>query len=89
MVGFGIFGLAFVYTIIMIALDIKKSGDDYEQLIANDLAQMASLGLDRKMGEIQAALEERLAGHKQDDGLDDKLMGEAVKLTEAQYKKYA
>ena len=47
---------------------------------------MRDLGLD--VSSFDAELTERLANKKQDDGADDQLLGEASKLTQAQYSQY-
>ena len=40
------------------------------------------------MGEYKTELDIRLSGEKVEGGADDQLIGEAIKLTEAQYSKY-
>ena len=79
---------AFSYTVVMVFLDIKKNGENYDELIHNDLATMSQLGLDNKRGEIQKELEERLAGVKKEDGIDDQLLGEAAKMDSSKFGKY-
>ena len=44
--------VAFTYTVVMVFLDIKKNGENYDELINNDLATMSQLGLDNKRSEI-------------------------------------
>ena len=36
--GFAVFGFAYLATVVSIILDIRKSGNNYEQLISEDLA---------------------------------------------------
>ena len=87
-VGFAMLLVAFTYTVVMVFLDIKKNGENYDELIHNDLATMSQLGLDNKRGEIQKELEERLAGVKKEDGIDDQLLGEAAKMDSSKFGKY-
>ena len=49
---------------------------------------MKTLGLTSKMAEFEQELAIRLSGIKKDDTGDDQLLGEALKLTYDQYKKY-
>ena len=42
----------FAYTVTMVFIDMKKNGENYDELIHNDLATMSQLGLDSKRGEI-------------------------------------
>ena len=42
----------------------------------------------KDMPEIEAELKVRLGGLKADDGADDQLLGEALRLSYDQYKKY-
>ena len=51
-VGFVLLIGAFAYTVVMVFLDIKKNGENYDELIQHDLATMSQLGLDNKRGEI-------------------------------------
>ena len=86
--GFAVFGCAYVATVIAIMLDIKKNGLSLDQSIADDLSEMKGMGLDSKMAEFKAELEIRLSGVKVFDTGDDQLLGEAQKLTQDQFKKY-
>ncbi len=38
--GFSVFGLMYIYTVVMIFIDTCKRGTEYEALIENDLAEM-------------------------------------------------
>ena len=49
---------------------------------------MKDLGIDYMGAELTEELRIRLAGKVEDNTGDDQLMGEAMKLTEAQYKDY-
>lgn len=86
--GFAVFGCAYIATVISIILDIRKSSNSYDQLIAEDHATMKNLGLSNKMAEFEAELQIRLSGKKMDNTGDDQLLGEAQKLTRDQYAKY-
>ena len=57
-------------------------------MIADDLAEIKTLGMMKDMPEIEAELQIRLGGAKADDAGDDQLLGEALRLTYDQYKKY-
>ena len=69
--GFTVFGSAYVFAVIKIFIDINQRDKMYTDDIADDLKQMKSLGLDSKMAEFEKELEIRLAGGKADDGGDD------------------
>ena len=86
--GFAVFGCAYLATVISIVLDIRKTDANYDQLIAEDISTIKNLGLSGRMSEFEAELAIRLSGVKQEDTGDDQLMGEALKLTHDQYKKY-
>ena len=49
---------------------------------------MKGLGMDKNMRDIEAELKIRLSGITAEDGGDDQLLGEALRLTFDQYKKY-
>ena len=80
-IGFGVFGFAYLATVISIILDIRKSGNNYDQMIAEDISTINNLGLSSRMSEFEAELAIRLSGVKKEDTGDDQLMGEAQKLT--------
>merc|ERR1711967_169907 len=86
--GFAVFGVAYLIVIVMIFIDIKKRDEMYNGDIAEDMAKMKELGLDRRMEEFNAELALRLAGTKKEDGADDQLIESAKVLTADQYKKY-
>lgn len=65
----------------MIVVDMRKRKQMYEDLIQDDLAQMSRLGLDNKRGELEKELNERLAGIKDDAGVDDQLVTKALELS--------
>ena len=49
---------------------------------------MRDLGINFEGSEMQEELRIRLSGKVEDNTGDDQLMGEAMKLTEAQYRDY-
>ena len=57
-------------------------------MIDEDISTIKNLGLSGRMSEFEAELAIRLSGFKKEDTGDDQLMGEALKLTADQYKKY-
>ena len=69
--GFTIFGAAYIFVIIKIFIDINQRDKMYDVEIADDLSKMKGLGLDNKMDEINQALQLRLDGVKKEDGADD------------------
>ena len=85
--GFGVFGVAYLIVVVMIFIDIDKRDKMYDQDIADDMVKMKELGLDRKMEEFNAELVLRFAGTKKDDGTDDQLIENAKALTADQFKK--
>ena len=86
--GFIVFGIAYLYAIVMIFIDISKRDKSYDEDIDNDLKQMKDLGLMKNMAEYDAELAIRLSGVKVEDTGDDQLIGAAIQLTQAQYSKY-
>ena len=86
--GFGVFGAAYLATVISIVLDIRKSGANYDMMISEDLQQIKMLGLSNRMAEMDAELLVRLSGKKVESSGDDQLLGEAAKLNHDAYKKY-
>ena len=86
--GFVVFGVAYISTVFAIFLDIKKSSENYDEMIQDDLSEIKKLGLHSKLAEFEAELQIRLSGKKFDSNADDQLLGEAAKLTRDQYEKY-
>ena len=79
--GFAVFGLMYLYTIVMIMRDTCKRGAEYDALIENDIAEMQRLGMDTNKADFVEGLKNRLAGIKEEDKGDDQLFGSAAKLT--------
>ena len=86
--GFIVFGIASLYAIVMIFIDISKRDKSYDEDIDNDLKQMKELGLMKNMAEYDAELAIRLSGVKVEDTGDDQLIGAAIQLSSTQYSKY-
>ena len=86
--GFAAFGVAFMTTVVMIFIDINKRKNDYEEMIIDDKVEMTRLGMDSKMGELNEELKKKLAGVKDEDEGDDQLMGEASKLSPADFASF-
>ena len=86
--GYAAFGAAYLFTVAAIFMDMDARGKLYDEMIKDDLAQLRSLGLENKMNEYEAELKISLAGKKEETSGDDMLMGEAAKLTSAQYSKH-
>ena len=62
--GFLVFGTAYLTVVLSIFNDIKKSGNNYDQMIAEDKMKMAELGLQAKFPEFEKELAIRLSGVK-------------------------
>lgn len=82
------FALGYAYSIVMIAVDMRKRSAMYQELIDGDLAKLDSMGLGSRMREFEAELAVRLAGAKDDAGVDDQLVTQALELTREEYQKY-
>ena len=54
--GFTVFGVMYLYAIIMIFRDIKRNDDKYSELLADDRKTMTELGMDRNKAEIEEQL---------------------------------
>lgn len=70
-----------MFAVVMIVVDMRKRKQMYEDLIQDDLAQMSRLGLDNRKNELEKELQERLAGIKDDTGVDDQLVTKALELS--------
>ena len=73
-IGFIIFGVMFIFTIINIFIDIDKRGKMYASYIEDDLKLMNDMGLKDKMEDFNAELAVRLKGTKTADEVDDQLI---------------
>jgi hypothetical protein len=80
-----VFALGYAYSIVMIAVDMRKRSAMYQELIDGDLAKLDSMGLGSRMREFEAELAVRLAGAKDDAGVDDQLVTQALELTREEY----
>jgi len=86
--GFAVFFLGYLCTIVYIAVDMRRRDAMYQELIDGDLAMVDSMGLTSKMREFEKELAERLAGKKDDEGVDDQLVTQALELRQEEYQKY-
>ena len=86
--GFGIFGIMYLYAIVMIFMDIRKNDKHYTALLEEANTQMSQLGIDRHSAEMKEQLALRLAGKIQDNSADDQLLGEAMKVSPEVYRQY-
>ena len=84
-IGFALFGLAYVITVIKIFIDINKRKNEYDEIIEDDKAELSRLGLGSRMPEINAELAKVLAGVTIENTGDDQMLGEAAKLKEGEY----
>ena len=86
-IGFSVFGILYIYTVISVLIDTYNKGIEYDSLIDNDLAEMQRLGMDKNNADFQEGLENALLGIREEDKGDDQLYGMAVGLTADQWKK--
>ena len=82
-VGFTIFGIMYVFTIISIIHDIFKRQAEYEKLVEEDIARLNDLGVN--VTELAAELETRLSDKGHFENADDQLIGEAFKLQKGEF----
>ena len=87
-IGFAIFGIMYLYAIVMIFLDIKKNDEKYTELLADAHHEMSKLDMDKNSDEMKTGLANRLAGKILDGSADDQLLGEAMKVSPEVYKQY-
>lgn len=81
--GFGVFFVAYIITVIMIFRDVAASKVKYQEMIVDDIKNLENLSI--STNDLQEDLQIRLKGIKAEDGTDDQLLGEAVKLTKDQF----
>jgi len=86
--GFCVFALGYAYTIIMLAIDMKKRNKMYQDYIDDDIAKLESMGMHDRMDEIYAELAVRLSGAKDEEGADDQLITQALELKSHEFQKY-
>ena len=86
-IGFSVFGILYIYTVISVLIDTYNKGIEYDSLIENDLAEMQRLGMDKNNADFQEGLNKALLGIREEDKGDDQLYGMAVGLTADQWKK--
>ena len=85
--GFILWGLAFVSTVGIVFHDINKRMNEYSEKVENDKYTLRQLDIGAaRMSEIEAELEIRLIGKEIEAQGDDQLLGEAAKLSEAEYR---
>ena len=83
--GFGSFGLGIMGVVAMIAMDMRKRMQMYEDKISEDMTQMTNLGLQNKFKEMEVELAARLAGGKDETGVDDQLVTQALELRHEEF----
>ena len=69
--GFAVFGIMYLYAIVMIFRDIRKNDKMYSELLEHDKKTMSELGMERNKAEIEEQLKIRLAGKTKETGADD------------------
>ena len=84
-VGFALFGLAYLYTVFMIFYDTSKRDAETSELLANDEALIAELNINKSDPEFVKGLNDKLNAVKFEDKGDDQLYGTAAKLTAGEW----
>jgi hypothetical protein len=69
----------------MIAVDMRKRDRMYQDMIDEDLHKLEKMGMKPLMIEINGELAKRLSGNKDEEGVDDQLVTNALNLTEEEY----
>tara|TARA_B110000285_G_C15135193_1_gene626352 strand:+ start:96 stop:533 length:438 start_codon:yes stop_codon:yes gene_type:complete len=82
-VGFALFGIMYLFTIVSIIIDIFKRQAEYEAEVEADKTKLTELGID--VLSLDAELQKRLNVTEVVANADDQLLGEASKLTVGQY----
>ena len=85
-VGFVLFGLAYLYTVVMIFVDTANRDKETVEMLENDEQQIKRLNIDTTSKDFQDGLQEKLLGIKADDKGDDQLYGTAAKLTDSEWR---
>ena len=82
--GLGLFGMFYVYTLVRIYLDEIMRHKDYAEAVEEDIKTMKELNItDADIKEFDLELTERLAGRGKKEDSSDQLMQEALKLWKA------
>ena len=76
--GFSVYIFMYIFTVIYLAFDIRKSYVEYAAMVEDDLRQLEDLGID--ITSYDADLKKYLSGTFGEDGVDDQLLGEAQKM---------
>ena len=85
-IGFVLFGLAYLYTVVMIFVDTANRDKETMELLENDEQQIKRLNIDTTHKDFVEGLEEKLLGIKADDKGDDQLYGTAAKLSDSEWR---
>lgn len=72
----------------MIAIDMRKRKEMYEEKIQEDLQTLERLGMGPRMAEVNRELAARLAGGKDEAGVDDQLVTQALELRADEFARY-
>ena len=87
LIGFVLWGLAFVTTVGIVFHDIKKRMEGYKEKVENDIHTLKELDIGQgRWSEIENELAVRLQGKELEEKGDDQLLGEAAKLSEGEYR---
>ena len=88
-IGFTAWGLFFAVTVVLIFYDMYQKYKEYKDMVEDDVSVLrTTLGVsENRWDDIQKELETRLRGGIKEEGGDDQLLGEAMKLTKAEYEK--
>merc|ERR1740116_143549 len=86
-VGFALFGLAYIYTVIMIFWDTANRDKETVDLLSNDEVAIRELKINTSDPDFVKGLDDKLNNVKLEDKGNDQLYGTAAKLTAAEYSK--
>ena len=87
-IGFGVFGIMYLYAIVMIFRDIRQNDAKYSELLKDDEQTMRDMGMNKDSDEMKEQLKNRLAGKQGESGTDDQLLFEAAKVPKEVYQQY-
>ena len=86
--GFTIFIVTYLFVVVAIFYDAISKIREYSEMIEDDKQSLARLNYDINNEDFLKALDNRIRGIKEEEGADDQLIAEAMKLESAQYKEY-
>ena len=83
--GFTIFIVTYLFVVVAIFYDVLSKIREYSERIEDDKQTLARMNFDINNVDFLKALDNRIKGIKEEDGADDQLIAEAMKLESNQY----